>query len=48
MKYTADCDLAFIVDQNKTNDFLNVKPNSKIRSQQEKQADEISINIENK
>ena len=48
MKYTADCDMAFVVDPNKIDDFLNVKSNSKIRNQQNIQVEQISKNIKNK
>ena len=42
---TANCDLAFIVDKEKTDEFLSVKPNKKIRSMQKIMAEQIWKNI---
>lgn len=42
---TANCDLAFVVDKEKTDEFLSVKPNKKIRSAQKIIAEQILKNI---
>ncbi len=42
---TANCDLAFIVDKEKTDEFLSVKPNKKIRNMQKIMAEQIWKNI---
>ena len=42
---TANCDLAFIVDKEKTDEFLSVKPNKKIRDMQKIMAEQIWKNI---
>ena len=42
---TADCDLAFVVDKDKADDFLSVKPNKRIRNMQKVMAEQILKNI---
>ena len=42
---TANCDLAFVVDKEKTDEFLSVKPNKRIRNMQKRISEQILKNI---